>query len=97
MENKDRVSFESHKTRKVSFQLEDKTMLTFDIPEEYQHFTPEYALILKLLKEVEELKKENLDIKMKLSRDYNNLLNQIHNRINRIENDFDSRLRLRGM
>lgn len=97
MENKDRVNFEPHKTRKVIFQLEDKTMLTFDIPEEYQLFDPEYALILKLLDKVEELEKESSEIKMRLSRDYTNILNQVHNRINRLNNDFDARLRSRGM
>ena len=97
MENKDRMNFETHKTKKVSFHLEDGTTLTFNIPDGYRHFEPEYAMILKLLDKVEELEEENSEIKMRLSRDYTNILNQMHNRINRLENDFDARLRNRGM
>ena len=97
MENKEEAKFEAGRTKRVTFHLKDKTTITFDIPDEYQHFEPEYAMILKLLDKVEELEKENSEIKMRLSRDYTNILNQMHNRINRLNSDFDARLRSRGM
>lgn len=97
MESKSEAKFEAGGNKRVNFHLRDKTVRTFDIPDEYRHFEPEYAMILKLLDKVEELEEENLEIKMRLSRNYTDILNQMHNRINRLNNDFDARLRNRGM
>ena len=91
-------NFQSGITRKVSFMDNDENILkAIDIHEEYQYLDAKAALILTLVDRIEELEKENSEIQMRLSRDYSNILNQVHSRINKLENDLDVRLRNRGM